>query len=143
MKICYFGTLKACLTMPGYAHSHASTCHGIIAWSICRTNGYLSTYKKSSRYSLFKIRDIQNERILQSDWPRAFLSISWEPYFSPTWSFRRISTEIRQHLNPKNTCINGLNFPANWKNTVFGVFLGIIPKMRFFPKNPALSVFHP
>jgi len=46
-------------------------------------------------------------------------------------------------LKPKNGHINGLNFVANPKNPIFGVFLGIIPKMRIFSKNPAPSVFHP
>ena len=45
-------------------------------------------------------------------------------------------------LNPKNLHINGqFFFFENPKNPIFGVFLGIIPKMRFFPKNLALSVF--
>ena len=34
-------------------------------------------------------------------------------------------------------------FFAKSKNPIFGVFFGIIPKMRFFPKNPASSGFYP
>ena len=32
-------------------------------------------------------------------------------------------------------------FVQNPKNSIFGVFLGIIPKMRFFPETPTPSVF--
>ena len=51
-------------------------------------------------------------------------------------------------LNPKNLHINGnffffFFFLQNPKNPIFGVFWGIIPKMRLFPKNPAPSVFYP
>ena len=47
-------------------------------------------------------------------------------------------------LNPKNLHISGLfSFFAKSKKTCLGVFLGIIPKIRFFPKNSAPSVFYP
>ena len=43
-------------------------------------------------------------------------------------------------LDRKNLHINELIFLQNQKNPILGVFLGIIPKLRFFPKNPTLSV---
>ena len=46
-------------------------------------------------------------------------------------------------LNPENLQTNGLFFLKNPKNPIFGVFLDIIAKMRFFPKNPVPSVFYP
>ena len=46
-------------------------------------------------------------------------------------------------LNPKNLHINGLIFLLNLKKNILGVYLGIIPKMRFFPKSPAPSSFYP
>ena len=38
------------------------------------------------------------------------------------------------HIN-ENLHINGLFFLQNPKNPIFGLFLGIIPKMRLFSKN--------
>ena len=38
------------------------------------------------------------------------------------------------NLNPENLHINGLIF-CEIQNSIFRVFLGIISKMRFFPKN--------
>ena len=46
-------------------------------------------------------------------------------------------------LNPKNLHINEQFFLQNPKKPILGVFLGIIPKGRFFPKNLAQSVFCP
>ena len=43
-------------------------------------------------------------------------------------------------LDRKNLHINELTFLQNQKNPILWVFLGIIPKLRFFPKNPILSV---
>ena len=45
------------------------------------------------------------------------------------------------YLGKKNLHVNELIFLQNPKNPIFGVFLGIIPKLRFSPKNLALSVF--
>ena len=78
---------------------------------------------------------------LQSDWPRAFLHLTWETQFSQTCGFNRIIKAIMVYdLNSKNLHINGL-FLQIPKNPIFGVFWGIIPKRKFFPKNPALPVF--
>ena len=44
-------------------------------------------------------------------------------------------------LDQKNLHINELIFLQNQKNPIFFVFLSIIPQLRFFPKNPPLSVF--
>ena len=83
-------------------------------------------------------------KILQSDWPRAFLHLTQEPDFSQTCDLNRIIKVIMVHdLNPKNLHNNGLFFLQNPKNPIFEAFLGIIPKMRFFPQNPAPSVFYP
>ena len=41
-------------------------------------------------------------------------------------------------LNPKNLHMNGLIFLQNKKPPIFRVLLGIIPKLRFFPKNLAV-----
>ena len=45
-------------------------------------------------------------------------------------------------LQQKNLHITGLNILQNPKNPILGVFLSIIPKMRFFPKNLTLSIFY-
>ena len=45
-------------------------------------------------------------------------------------------------LDPKNLDINGLLFFTKSKKLYFLVFLGIIPKIIFFPKNPAPLVFY-
>ena len=47
------------------------------------------------------------------------------------------------NLNPINLHINGQFLLQNQKKkNIFGVFLGIINKMRFFSKNSAPSVFY-
>ena len=43
-------------------------------------------------------------------------------------------------LDHKNLHINELIFLQNPKNPIVGVFLGIVPKLRCFPQNPAPSV---
>ena len=53
-----------------------------------------------------------------------------------------VKTIIVHLLKPNKWYINELNFLQNPKNTIFGVFLVTIPKMRFFSKNPASSVFY-
>ena len=45
------------------------------------------------------------------------------------------------YLGQKNLHVNELIFLQNPKNPIFGVFWGIIPKLRFFRKNLALSFF--
>ena len=42
-------------------------------------------------------------------------------------------------LNQKNLHIKGFFLFAKSKKLFFGMFLGIISKMRFFSKNPAVS----
>ena len=46
-------------------------------------------------------------------------------------------------LNQKNLHRTIFFCVENQKNPILGAFLGIIPKMRFFLKNPASSVFYP
>ena len=48
-------------------------------------------------------------------------------------------------LNQKNLRISFLFFIFLQipKNPILGMFLGIIPKMRFFPKNRVPSIFYP
>ena len=46
-------------------------------------------------------------------------------------------------FEPKKSTHQWTIFLLNKKNPILGVFLDIIPKMRFFTKNPALSVFYP
>ena len=91
-------------------------------------------------FEIFKFKDFWKIYFcdvisLQPDWLRAF--------FSQIWDFRRTVKRIMVHLlKPKNWHINGLNFVQNPKNPILRVFLGIIPKMSFFSKNPAPSVFY-
>ena len=51
-----------------------------------------------------------------------------------------IEVIMLHELDRKNLHINELIFLQNQKIPILGVFLGIIPKLRFFPKNPTLSV---
>ena len=46
-------------------------------------------------------------------------------------------------LNQKKSTQDYFFCVENQKNPILGAFLGIIPKMRFFLKNPASSVFYP
>ena len=61
--------------------------------------------------------------------------------------FNKIIKIIMVHdLNPKNIYISGLFFFfffAKFKKTYFESVFGIIPKINFFPKNPAPADFYP
>ena len=57
-------------------------------------------------------------KILQSDWPRAFLYLTPEPDFSQTCGFNRIIKSTHRWTI----------FLQNPKNPIFGMFFGIIPK---------------
>ena len=76
-----------------------------------------------------------------------FLYLTREPDFYQTCGFNSIIKVIMVHdLNPKiYTSMHYIKiyFLQNPKNAILGMFLGIIPKMRYFPKDPALSVFYP
>ena len=81
-------------------------------------------------------------KILQSDWPRAYLHLTREPDFSQTCGFNRIIKVIMVHdLNPNNLHISELFFLQDPKNTILGRFLGIIPKTRFVPKIQLTQFF--
>ena len=97
---------------------------------------YLHAKKKKQFYTSYSFWYIKLLKILQSDWSRAFLHITWELYFTQTCDFcRTIKANMMHLLKQKNLHINGLNILQNFKNLILGVFLSIIPKMRFFPQN--------
>ena len=87
-------------------------------------------------------RDIIVERILRSDWPRAFWPKTQEQDFSWTCGFRRM---IKGHkifdLRQKKVHINGLIFCQNTKKSIFRLIFLKISQTRFFLKNRALSLF--
>ena len=84
---------------------------------------------KISSYYYYYI--ISHLRILQSDWPRGFLLIFWEPEFSQTFGFHRILKKLFMHyLNPKKLYINEHNFSQNPKIPIFGVFWGFSLKFQ-------------
>ena len=58
-------------------------------------------HAKNLRYFFVHFRYVNDQRILQSDWLRVFLSITEEPDFSETRGFRRIFQKKRDFLkNP-------------------------------------------
>ena len=88
----------------------------------------------------------QSLKILQPDWPRAFLHITREPDFSQTCGFNRIIKVIMVHdLNPKNLHINGSMdyFFAKSKNPCFLGVLGYYPQNEIFSKKSGFVSFLP
>ena len=72
-------------------------------------------------------------KILQSDWPRAFLYLTREPDFS----------QIMVHdINPKNLDINGLFFAKSKKLYLWGVF-GHYLQNEIFSRNSSSVSFYP
>ena len=96
---------------------------------------------------VFEILKFKNPAIWLAE--RIFAFNSRTRFFPDMRGFNRIIKVIMVHdLKQKKLYITGLIFFFFFfykiqKNPIFEVFWGIIPKMRFFPKNPALSVFHP
>ena len=60
---------------------------------------------KIQAISSFRSRDKFDLKILKSDWPRAFRSISQEPFFSQTWNLYR-NTVNNFHYRPNSEKIN-------------------------------------
>ena len=89
---------------------------------------------------VFEILKFKNPAIWLA---KSIFAINSRSRFSQTCSFNRIIKVIMVHdLNLTNLHMNGLFF--QWqKNPIFGLFLGIIPNIRFFSKNPAPPVFDP
>ena len=86
--------------------------------------------------------DVQIWKIEQSNWPRAFWSVTWEPYFPQTWSFQRM---IENHhmfdFRTLGTNISRLNVLLKCKNPIFGPFGPFCPKLA--KPELAPSLFHP
>ena len=62
----------------------------------------LYQYAKNQAISIFCYRNIFNFKILQSDWPRTFWSISQEPDFPEIWDLHKnIKNNINFHYRPK------------------------------------------
>ena len=129
-----FGTSWACLSIPDHAPKHDLI--------ICSFKEYAPARKKNIYiyiYTSYSLSDTKDLKILQPDWSRAFLHTTWEPHFSQTCDFcRTIKADMVPPLQQKNLHIT----TQNPKNPILGVFLSIIPKMRFFPKNLTLSIFY-
>ena len=92
--------------------------------------------------------DILDLKILQSDWPRPFQSISQKPDFSQIWDLCKNTANITNFpYRTNSTKKQCLNFPINSKNSNSGPFLVHFPyfwyKNIFFQKIPALSCITP
>ena len=128
-----FGASWACLSIPDHAPKHDLIICSFKEYAPARKKKYIHIY---TSYSLSDTKDL---KILQPDWSRAFLHTTWEPHFSQTCDFcRTIKADMVPPLQQKNLHIT----TQNPKNPILGVFLSIIPKMRFFPKNLTLSIFY-
>ena len=63
----------------------------------------LHQYAKNQAFSLFCSRDTVNLKILQSDWSRAFWSVSQEPDFSQVWDLCKNTADIKKFLYRPNS----------------------------------------
>ena len=92
-------------------------------------------------------RDINNQRILQSDWPRAFWPKTRQPEFSQTCGFRRmIENHNIFHLRTLWTNISWLNFSLKSKNPIFGPFWALFAQIwanESFPEKSGSVTFEP
>ena len=85
---------------------------------------------------LIPFRDINNQRTLQSDWPKTIWPITWDLDFSQIRDLRWV------HYKPKSKK-KLRKFFKNFKNTILGRFGPILPifrQIRIFMKNLLLSV---
>ena len=99
-------------------------------------------YGKNLRDRLIHSSYIDDQRILQSDWLRAFKAISEELDFPQICSFHRATKNtVIHHLWGRKRHMNGLNFLKKPKKPIFEELLDFFPKRRLFLKKLALSVF--
>ena len=93
-------------------------------------------HAKNQLYTSFGLWNIKSLKILQSNWPRAFLHLTQETDFSKTCSFNRITKVIMVHdLNSKNTHISRLSFFAKSKRLYFWDVFGHYPQNDIFHKK--------
>ena len=89
--------------------------------------------------------DIQIRKIEQSNWPRAFRSVTREPDFSQTCSFKRmIENHNMFNFRTFRTNISWLNFLLKCKNPIFGPFLALFAKNcqnKNFPEKSGSFTF--
>ena len=100
----------------------------------CSFNRYVPACKKSTQRA-FEILKFKNPAIwLVAFNLRACLHLTWEPDFSQTCNYGAwFKPQESTHRWTFFFCLR------NPKNTILRVFLDIIPKMRFFPKNLAVT----
>ena len=102
----------------------------------------LSKHTKNQANSSIRSWDKANLKILNSDWPTAFLPLSQALEFSQAWNFHRdVANDERLHFRPFPGKNNDRIFKNPWKTLFLGHFGPILPifgPLNFFFKNPAL-----
>ena len=89
-------------------------------------------HEKNTLFAWSSFWDIKILTILQSDWSRAFLFITWERDFSKICSFCRIiKSTMADHINPKISH-QWNKFLANSKKHYFWWYFRIFPQNNIF-----------
>ena len=107
-----FGPAWACLDIP----NHRNVSDGAFPWWISPS--------KNQVYPCFPSRDIYNERILQSDWMRAFWPLNCKTEFSQTRSLHRATGNCSVFHFGLLPAQSNDNFSWKLKNTTFWPHLG-------------------
>ena len=131
--------LKASLGVPEHAWPHLCK----ITSSICSFNRYVPACKISTLYLqyFFEILKLRNPAIWLAESNFAFNS---RTRFFPDMRFQQNHKgHCGAWFKPKKSAQQTFFCFAKCKKPIFVEFLGIIPKMRFFPKNQVPSVFYP
>ena len=99
-------------------------------------------HAKNQLYTSFGLWNIKSLKILQSNWPRAFLHLTQETDFSKTCSFNRITKVIMVHdLNSKNTQISTTIFFCKIQKKFLGCFWALSSKWHFSQKIRLNQIF--
>ena len=100
----------------------------------------LYQHAKNQAFSSLCFGDQVDLKILLSDWPRVFWSISQEPGFPKIWDlWNNTASNINSLYRPKSEKKLWLNFPINPKNLTFGPFFW----RRYYFKKIQLSCTTP
>ena len=120
---------------------HVRTCLQRESSSICVFHHYIIIPKYYLKWSSGSW-DIQIWKIEQSDWARAFRSITREPDFSQTFSFpRMIENHNKFDFRTLRTNISWINFLLKCKIPIFAPFLALLAQNQNFPEKSGFVTF--
>ena len=114
---------------------------GSVTFERLLTPNFMQKIRKNYQF----LQKMKDQRILQSDWSRAFWAIIQEPDFSWTCGFRRMIKDHQFfHFKQKKYTSMDQIFVKIRKSRFLGHFQAFFLKIsqtRFFPKNRAPSLF--